>query len=60
MNYLGDKTDLVIYNSMGQRILSKSINESTTVIDIAALPKGIYAVQIVGEAILHKEILIIE
>ncbi|MCH2046846.1 MAG: T9SS type A sorting domain-containing protein, partial [Saprospiraceae bacterium] len=60
MNYLGDKTELNIYNSLGQKVSSESISGSTAVVDISSLPKGFYAVHIVGEAILHKEILIIE
>lgn len=60
MNYIGDKTDMIIYNSIGQVVLFKSLNSSTSVIDIASLPNGIYAVQVIGEAVLYKEILIIE
>ena len=42
------KQTLSIYNLLGTIILQKQLNASTNIIDISALPKGIYTLQFIG------------
>ena len=48
------KGDLEIYNTLGEKIYEQEINTSTTEIDLATQPKGIYFVRIIAEGKIPK------
>ncbi len=43
-----EEYDVTIYNLLGQRVISKTINESNASVNVASLPIGIYLVKING------------
>jgi hypothetical protein len=49
VEYTGNITLIEVYNTIGQRIVSKSVNEISTTIDMAHLAAGTYFVKVLAE-----------